>query len=65
MAARELTPESPEQTEAMFPKLDDGQIARLASLSERNLTHVDCYRERPWNFVQRHPEGFGLTIRAH
>src|ERR1700693_6132637 len=31
MAARELTPESPEQTEAMFPKLDDGQIARLAS----------------------------------
>lgn len=31
MAARELTPESPEQTQAMFPKLDDGQIARLAS----------------------------------
>jgi thioredoxin reductase (NADPH) len=31
MAARELTPESPEQAEAMFPKLDDGQIARLAS----------------------------------
>src|SRR6202790_2584991 len=31
MAARELTPKSPEQTEAMFPKLDDGQIARLAS----------------------------------
>jgi thioredoxin reductase (NADPH) len=31
MAARELIPESPEQTKAMFPKLDDGQIARLSS----------------------------------
>jgi hypothetical protein len=38
MAARELTPESPEQTEAMFPKLDDGQIARLAFSRLTSLT---------------------------
>src|ERR1700685_156015 len=31
MAARDLIRGSPEQAEAMFPKLDDGQIARLAS----------------------------------
>ena len=36
MAARELTPESPEQTEAMFPKLDDGQIARLAAFGRQH-----------------------------
>ena len=36
MAAHELTPESPEQTEAMFPKLDDGQIARLASFGRQH-----------------------------
>ena len=35
MAARELIPESPEQTEAMFPKLDAGQIARLAAFGRQ------------------------------
>src|SRR6202165_2085111 len=32
MAARELIPESPEQIQAIFPKLYAGQIARLAAL---------------------------------
>jgi thioredoxin reductase (NADPH) len=35
MAARELIPESPEQTEAMFPKLDAGQTAQLAAFGQR------------------------------
>jgi thioredoxin reductase (NADPH) len=35
MAARELIPESPEQIQAMFPKLDAGQIARLAALGRQ------------------------------
>src|ERR1700686_691409 len=35
MAARELIPVSPEQIQAMFPKLDAGQIARLAALGRR------------------------------
>src|ERR1700719_1267091 len=35
MAARELIPESPEQTEAMFPKLDAEQTARLAAFGQR------------------------------
>jgi thioredoxin reductase (NADPH) len=35
MAARELIPETPGQTEAMFPKLDDGQIAQLAAVGRR------------------------------
>ncbi len=32
MPARELQPISPERVEAMFPKLDDGQIARLQAI---------------------------------
>jgi thioredoxin reductase (NADPH) len=35
MAARELIPVSPEQIQAMFPKLDAGQIARLAALGRQ------------------------------
>ena len=35
MAARELMPESREQIQAMFPKLDAGQIARLAALGRQ------------------------------
>ena len=35
MAARELIPVSPERIQAMFPKLDAGQIARLAALGRQ------------------------------
>jgi thioredoxin reductase (NADPH) len=35
IAARELIPETPEQTESMFPKLDDGQIAQLAAFGQQ------------------------------
>src|ERR1700732_2734028 len=35
MAERELIPESPEQTEAMFPKLDAGQTAQVAACGQR------------------------------
>src|ERR1700722_695081 len=35
MAAPELIPESPEQTEAMFPKLDAEQTAQLAVFGQR------------------------------
>ncbi len=33
-------PDSPEQIEAMFPKLDDAQIARLSEFGERRTTQA-------------------------
>ena len=35
MAARELIPETPGQTEAMFPKLNGEQIAQLAAIGHQ------------------------------
>ncbi|HWO28239.1 MAG TPA: hypothetical protein VNO32_05530, partial [Candidatus Acidoferrum sp.] len=36
----ELVPASPEQIAAMFPKLDDGQIARLAAFGRQQDAHA-------------------------
>lgn len=57
MAARELVPETPGQTEAMFPKLNGGQIVQLAARSGvivnraisgvLGLGHFECDR-RGW-----------------
>jgi hypothetical protein len=54
MAARKLVPETPGQTEAMFPKLNGGQIAQLAASSGvivnraisrvLGLGHFECER---------------------